>query len=310
MLTGSCLCGDTTIEIDGRWTPWANYHCSMHNCHCSRSRRAASAACQTVLRVLRSGFRRLAGTDSITRYQLPGTRFQCAFCHTCGSRTLGAGRTSPTGHTRFRSYKNPSRVAQPSRPDCLQEPEVGSDKRGFLDSGFRTHAIPVLQQPVKNRTAIPTGFLQCRRGSRNRPANRHRKGRDADWTCGSRTPGSGTRNCAFPPAASTAIRVRNRATTSSPIRAQRGPLWMKASRPGGKPRAGIAHQRISHSLPRRAVAYSSAVLRGSSFLSWKFRVVDPRLLSSRDHTRKPQVPACVHAQHLLVSLRASPLRRY
>ncbi len=27
-------------------------------------------------------------------------------------------------------------------------------------TGFRTHTIPVLQQPAKSRTAIPTGFLQ------------------------------------------------------------------------------------------------------------------------------------------------------
>ena len=46
-----------------------------------------------------------------------------------------------------------------------------------------------------------------------------------------------------------------RATTSSPIRAQRGPLWMKASRPGRKPQAGIAHQRILLSLPGRTMAY-------------------------------------------------------
>ena len=31
---------------------------------------------------------------------------------------------------------------------------------GRSERGFRTHMIPVLQQPAKNRTAIPTGFLQ------------------------------------------------------------------------------------------------------------------------------------------------------
>lgn len=46
-----------------------------------------SAAYQTVLRVRRGGFRWLAGEDNITRYRLPGTHFNCAFCRTCGART-------------------------------------------------------------------------------------------------------------------------------------------------------------------------------------------------------------------------------
>ena len=77
---GSCLCGAVAFEFDGP-------PIRMYNCHCSRCRRAVSAAYQTVLRARRSGFRWLAGADNITRYRMPGTRFECAFCRTCGSRT-------------------------------------------------------------------------------------------------------------------------------------------------------------------------------------------------------------------------------
>ena len=77
---GSCLCGAVAFEFDG--TPLRMYHC-----HCSRCRRAVSAAYQTVLRVPHSGFRWLAGADHVTGYRVPGTRFECAFCSTCGSRT-------------------------------------------------------------------------------------------------------------------------------------------------------------------------------------------------------------------------------
>ena len=77
---GSCLCGAVAFEFDGP-------PLRMYNCHCSRCRRTVSAAYQTVLRARRSGFRWLAGADNMTRYQLPGTRFECAFCRTCGSRT-------------------------------------------------------------------------------------------------------------------------------------------------------------------------------------------------------------------------------
>ena len=75
---GSCLCGAVAFEFDG--PPLRMYHC-----HCSRCRRAVSAAYQTVLRVRASGIRWLAGAGGITGYSLPGTRFECAFCATCGS---------------------------------------------------------------------------------------------------------------------------------------------------------------------------------------------------------------------------------
>ena len=76
---GSCLCGAVAYEFEPP-------PLRMYNCHCSRCRRAVSAAYQTVLRARRSGFRWLAGADNIAEYHLPGTRFQCAFCRTCGSR--------------------------------------------------------------------------------------------------------------------------------------------------------------------------------------------------------------------------------
>ena len=84
MLTGTCLCGDVAFDFDGP-------PLRMYNCHCSRCRQAAGSACQSLPRVRRSGYRWLAGSDNIVSYQLPGTRFQCAFCHSCGSRTPWEG---------------------------------------------------------------------------------------------------------------------------------------------------------------------------------------------------------------------------
>ena len=77
---GSCLCGAVAFEFDG--PPLRMYHC-----HCSRCRRTAGAAYQTLLRARRGGFRWLKGADHVTTYRLPGTRFECAFCRTCGGRT-------------------------------------------------------------------------------------------------------------------------------------------------------------------------------------------------------------------------------
>ena len=77
---GSCLCGAVLFEFDGP-------PLRMYNCHCTRCRRAGGAAYQTVLRARRSGFRWLAGREKVTRYRMPGRRFECAFCTVCGSRT-------------------------------------------------------------------------------------------------------------------------------------------------------------------------------------------------------------------------------
>ena len=77
---GSCLCGAVAFEFD-------DPPVRMYNCHCSRCRRAMSAAYQTVIRARRGGFRWLSGAANVTRYRLPGTRFNCAFCQTCGGRT-------------------------------------------------------------------------------------------------------------------------------------------------------------------------------------------------------------------------------
>ena len=76
---GSCLCGAVAYEFDPP-------PLRMYNCHCSRCRRAVSAAYQTVVRADRSRFRWLAGADNLADYRLAATRFQCAFCRTCGSR--------------------------------------------------------------------------------------------------------------------------------------------------------------------------------------------------------------------------------
>ena len=76
---GSCLCGAVAFEFD-------DPPLRMYNCHCSRCRRAVSAAYQTVIRVRRSGFRWLAGAELTVKYRHPGTMFHCAFCRICGSR--------------------------------------------------------------------------------------------------------------------------------------------------------------------------------------------------------------------------------
>jgi hypothetical protein len=76
---GSCACGRVAYEYSGA-------PLRMYNCHCSRCRRARSAAHATNLFVPLEGFRYSRGEELVREYRLPeAQRFGVAFCTACGS---------------------------------------------------------------------------------------------------------------------------------------------------------------------------------------------------------------------------------
>ncbi len=77
---GSCLCGAVSFEYDGE-------PAAMVNCHCSRCRRAMSAAHATMVMVGHDRFRWLSGEDGVVNYKMPEAKVKgTAFCRTCGSQ--------------------------------------------------------------------------------------------------------------------------------------------------------------------------------------------------------------------------------
>ena len=77
---GSCLCGDIAFEFDG--APQR-----MLNCHCSRCRRAMSAAYATMVMVPKNAFRWTSGEAQVVNYKMPEARVKgTAFCAKCGSQ--------------------------------------------------------------------------------------------------------------------------------------------------------------------------------------------------------------------------------
>ena len=77
---GSCLCGTVTFEYDGE-------PAAMVNCHCSRCRRAMSAAHATMVMVGHEAFRWLSGAENVVNYKMPEAKVKgTAFCRTCGSQ--------------------------------------------------------------------------------------------------------------------------------------------------------------------------------------------------------------------------------
>jgi hypothetical protein len=78
-IQGSCLCGAVAFEATGE--PLICRHC-----HCTRCRKARSAAHASNLVVPITGFCFTRGEDHLTTYKVPEALFFTqVFCHTCGS---------------------------------------------------------------------------------------------------------------------------------------------------------------------------------------------------------------------------------
>ncbi len=77
---GSCLCGAAAYEIEPQ-------PLRIRSCHCSRCRKARSAAHASNTFVPIDGFRWLRGEDRLASYKVPeALRFTQVFCSTCGAK--------------------------------------------------------------------------------------------------------------------------------------------------------------------------------------------------------------------------------
>lgn len=78
-LRGSCLCGGVAYLIEGEAE-------RIHNCHCSRCRKARAAAYASNLFAAAGGVRFIRGEDSLASYKVPeAARFTQVFCRVCGA---------------------------------------------------------------------------------------------------------------------------------------------------------------------------------------------------------------------------------
>jgi hypothetical protein len=76
-LTGSCLCGDVSFEIQGELEP-------LCHCHCSMCRKSHGAAFVSFASVPRNAFRWTRGESGIRKFESsPGA--ERSFCSRCGS---------------------------------------------------------------------------------------------------------------------------------------------------------------------------------------------------------------------------------
>jgi len=82
MVTGSCLCGEVSFEIQGTPTP-------IQYCHAERCRKVTGSAFAAEIAAKASQLRWVRGQELITVYEAPLLRepppYRHAFCRLCGS---------------------------------------------------------------------------------------------------------------------------------------------------------------------------------------------------------------------------------
>ena len=75
---GSCLCGEVRFEIEGELE-------RFYLCHCEYCRKDTGSAHAANLFSSTAALKWISGQEKVTRFNLPATRHNKAFCSTCGS---------------------------------------------------------------------------------------------------------------------------------------------------------------------------------------------------------------------------------
>ncbi|WP_076715874.1 GFA family protein [Motiliproteus sp. MSK22-1] len=77
-VTGSCLCGAVSFEVNGEFE-------SLYLCHCKRCQKDTGSAHGSNLFSSSAKLIWKTGEDRIKSYQLPSTKHVKSFCSNCGS---------------------------------------------------------------------------------------------------------------------------------------------------------------------------------------------------------------------------------
>ncbi len=150
MITGSCLCGTVSWQVDGALD-------EMTHCHCSMCRKAHAAPFATYVGTACENFSWLSGVDSISHYK-SSPRFIRGFCSACGSVVPEAGSelriympagclnedpgVRPTAHI-FASFKAPWHRIEDDLPqfDAYPNPDDGPNVERASRAGGKDGAL-------------------------------------------------------------------------------------------------------------------------------------------------------------------------
>jgi hypothetical protein len=113
-LSGSCLCGQVSYQIEGQTT--AFYHC-----HCVRCRKVTGTGHASLIRIKTDSIEWLQGESLINSYKVPeAVRFKNDFCSQCGASLP-------------RHFPNLGMVVLPAGT-LDHEPDIKPEARIFCDS--------------------------------------------------------------------------------------------------------------------------------------------------------------------------------
>jgi hypothetical protein len=167
ILNGSCLCGGVAYEVG---TPMR----VVHNCHCTRCRKARAAAHTTNGFTPPDGLRFLRGKDLLQRYKVPDAKvFSHTFCCVCGSGMPRPDATQglvaiPFGSLDddpgrgaddhiYTAYKAPWYTIADDLPQCAEGPEPGA--------GAGSRSCPAAEIRSLQRRGAVTSILPTSRNS-------------------------------------------------------------------------------------------------------------------------------------------------
>lgn len=132
-LTGNCLCGAVTFEIEDDFD-----HFQL--CHCTQCQKTTGSAHASNLFTNPESITWLSGTQDIVRYDVEGRRISNVFCRKCGSRVpylslSGEVLAVPAGSLN----ETPAMPAQanifwPERADWYDEALLASRYETFISS--------------------------------------------------------------------------------------------------------------------------------------------------------------------------------
>lgn len=87
MLTGSCLCGAVTYEVDAGVE-------GVAHCHCATCRKAHGSIFSSIAAVPREAFRWTSGEDRLSNFESSPGKFR-RFCSVCGSQIVAERTEKP-----------------------------------------------------------------------------------------------------------------------------------------------------------------------------------------------------------------------
>ena len=131
-LTGNCLCGEVSFEIENEF-----HHFQL--CHCTQCQKTTGSAHASNLFTDPKNIIWNSGEDTIARFDVEGRRISNAFCRNCGSRVPFLSKSGevlavPAGSLNGRPSISPkANIFWPERASWYDEAVLATHYEKFVE---------------------------------------------------------------------------------------------------------------------------------------------------------------------------------